>query len=297
VPLAFEIGEPNTGEYRKVESPYSFIPSDPLGNFWILFAPLMLETGAFPADGQPARWITDFMEQRGGLLAGMARFYRGVDHIYGFAYPLQLYDRGDRKRFLATVYSILAHGNSRDNFTSPEVAGVFPLRTDNRAWIDIFQRSLWNWDLYGTGWMQEEFGKAIGAEPLSAGAGMALQLVRKMVFDESLDRDGKLTGELDLLKMAPSHWLEAGKRIELKGMPTCFGAMSFRLQSYLDQGKIMGQFAAPSDLPARKIKLWIRHPKGLPIKAVELNRTKVQDFTTEFVWLPVAGTTDFQVEF
>jgi len=297
VPLALDIGEPNTPGYRKVESPYPFIPSDPLGNFWILFAPLMLETGVFPADSQYARWITDFMEQRGGLLAGLARFYRGVDHIYGFAYPLQLYDRGDRRKFLATAYSVLAHGNSRDNFTSPEVAGVFPLRTDNRAWEDMFRRSLWNWDLYGSGWMQEEFGKAIGAEPLSAGAGMALQLVRKMIFDEKLDRDGRITGELDLLKMAPSHWLEIGKKIELNRMPTCFGAISLRLESQLGRGKIVGHFEAPSDQPAKQIRLWIRHPKGLPIKGAAMNRTTVRDLAKEFVLLPTSGTTDFELEF
>jgi hypothetical protein len=257
----------------------------------------MLETGVFPADSQYARWITDFMEQRGGLLAGLARFYRGVDHIYGFAYPMQLYDRGDRKRFLATVYSILAHGSSRDNFTSPEVAGVFPLRTDNRAWKETFHRSLWNWDLYGAGWMQEEFGKAIGAEPLSAGAGMALQLVRKMVFDENLDRDGKMTGELDLLKMAPSHWLETGKRIELQRMPTCFGEMSLRLESQLSRGKIIGRFEAPSDQPAKKIRLWVRHPKGSPIKSAEMNRTTAQNVSSEFVLLPAEGMTEFEVQF
>jgi hypothetical protein len=297
VPLALDIGEANTPGYRKVESPYPFIPSDPLGNFWILFAPLMLESGVFPADSQYARWITDFMEQRGGLLAGLARFYRGVDHIYGFAYPLQLHDRGDRRKFLATVYSVLAHGNSRDSFTSPEVAGVFPLRTDNRAWEDTFRRSLWNWDLYGSGWMQEEFGKAVGAEPLSAGAGMSLQLVRKMVFDEKLDRDGRMTGELDLLKMAPSHWLETGKKIELNRMPTCFGAMSLRLESQLSRDRIVGHFEAPSDQPAKTIRLWLRHPKGLPIKAVAINRTAVRDFAAESVMLPASGTTEFEVEF
>lgn len=297
VPLALDIGDPTTPAYRKVESPYPFIPSDPLGNFWNLFAPLMLETGVFPADSQYARWITDFMEQRGGLLAGLARFYRGVDHIYGFAYPLQLHDRGDRRKFLATVYSVLAHGNSQDNFTSPEVAGVFPLRTDNGTWEHIFRRSLWNWDLYGSGWMQEEFGKAVGAEPLSAGAGMGLQLVRKMVFDENLDRDGRMTGELDLLKMAPSHWLEAGKKIEFNRMPTCFGEMSLRLESQLNRGKIVGQFTAPSDQPAKTIRLWLRHPQGIPIKAVAMNRIKVRDFTAESVLLPVSGGMDFEVEF
>ena len=126
---------------------------------------------------------------------------------------------------------------------------------------------------------------------------MSLQLVRKMVFDEKLDRDGRMTGELDLLKMAPSHWLETGKSIELNRMPSCFGAMSLRVESQLTRGKIVGHFQAPSDQAAKTIRLWLRHPKGLPIKTALMNRAKVQDVAEEFVLLPASGTTDFEVEF
>ena len=126
---------------------------------------------------------------------------------------------------------------------------------------------------------------------------MALQLIRKMAFDEKLDRDGRMTGELDLLKMAPSHWLETGKKIELNRMPTCFGTMSLRLESQLSRGRIVGHFEAPSDQPAKTIRLWLRHPKGLPIKAVAINRTTVRDFAAESVVLPASGTKDFEVAF
>jgi hypothetical protein len=133
VPLAFDIGTAGSKDYRKVETPYPFIPSDPLGNYWILFAPLLLETRLFAPESAPAQWIIQTMEQKGGLLAGLTRFYHGLDHIYGFGYPLELYDRDERKKFLATVYSVLAHGTARSVYTSPEVAGVFSLRTSNLA--------------------------------------------------------------------------------------------------------------------------------------------------------------------
>jgi hypothetical protein len=80
-------------------------------------------------------------------------------------------------------------------------------------------------------------------------------------------------------------------------MPTCFGEMSLRLESQLNRGTIIGHFTAPSDQRAKTIRLWIRHPKGLPIKAVAINRTNVRDFAAESVSLPVSGTTDFEVEF
>ncbi|MEW5979466.1 MAG: hypothetical protein AB1898_27030 [Acidobacteriota bacterium] len=297
VPMALDIGTPGEEGYRKVESAYSFIPGDPLGNYWILFAPLMLETGVFPADSTYSRWITDFMEQRGGLLAGLARFYRGVDHIYGFAYPLQLYDRADRRRFLATVYSVLAHGNSRDSFTSPEVAGVFPLRTDNETWREAFRRTVWDWDLYGRGWMHEDFEAALGAEPLSAGAGMALQLLRKMVLNEALDQNGQPTGTLDVLKLSPSHWLEDGKRIELTKIPTFFGKVSLQVRSQLSQKRIAGWFEPAFDRAPKNVVLWLRPPGLTGIKALTLNGKKVEGFSTDSFELPVSGRTEFQVEF
>ena len=297
VPLAFDIGSAGGKDYRKVETPYSFIPSDPLGNYWILFAPLLLETRLFAAESNPAHWITQTMEQKGGLLSGLARFYRGLDHIYGFGYPLQLFDRDEPKKFLASVYSVLAHGTSRSVFTSPEVAGVFPLRTSNLASQQRYHETLWNWDLYGQGWMEEEFGNAVGSEPLSAGAGMALQLIRKMVINEELDTNCEPTGKLELLKMAPSNWLENGKRIGIESMPTTFGAVSLTVQSQLSRNKISGKFVSPSGSSLTKVSLWLRHPAGLPIKAVILNGQARSGFTADTIILPVSGTAEFEVEF
>jgi hypothetical protein len=297
VPLAFDIGSVGSKDYRKVETPYSFIPSDPLGNYWILFAPLLLETRLFAAESNPAQWITQTMERKGGLLAGLARFYRGLDHIYGFGYPLQLYDRDERRKFLATVYSVLAHGNSRAVYTSPEVAGVFPLRTSNLAAQQRYRDTLWNWDLYSQGWMEEEFGNAVGAEPLSAGAGMALQLIRKMLINEELDANCELTGKLELLRMAPSKWLENGKRISIENMPTAFGAVTLTVESQLSRNKISGRFVAPSGSSLKKVSLWLRHPIGTPIKTLATNGQAQSDFAADSIQLPASGTTEFEAEF
>jgi len=297
VPLAAEIGNPQSKDYKKVETPYPFIPSDPLGNYWILFAPLLLETGIFAADSTPAQWITSYMEQNGGLLAGLARFYRGVDHIYGFGYPLQLYERAEHKKFLASLYSILAHGHSRDNYTSPEVGGVFPLRTDNVAFQERFREYQWKWDLYHRGWMEEDFGRSVGSEPLSAGAGMALQLIRKLVLNEELDAEARPTGTLDLLKMAPARWLEDGKRIVIQQMPSFFGEINLTLHSELARGIISGRFEAPPGSSLTKTVLWLRHPDGRQIRSVKLNERGWSDFKSDSLMLPVSGVSEFEVRF
>jgi hypothetical protein len=298
VPLAFEIGSAGSKDYKKVETPYPFIPSDPLGNYWILFAPLLLETGVFPAESVSAQAIRDTMEQHGGLMTGLARFYRGVDHIYGFGYPLQLYEKGDRRKFQGTVYAVLAHGGSRDSYSTPEVAGVFPLRTSNLVSEELFRATIWNWDLYGQGWMEEAFGgSSVGSEPLSAGAGTALQLIRKMVLNEELDADCMPTGTLELLKLAPSRWLENGKKIRIEKMPTYFGEVSLSLQSQLAGGKISGRYDARSLSSMKKAVLWIRHPAGTPIKAVRFNGQTQTGFGTDSITLPATGAVDFEVEF
>ena len=298
VPLAFDIGSTDSRDYKKVETPYPFIPADPLGNYWILFAPLLLETGVFPADSPSAQAIRETMEQHGGLLAGLARFYRGVDHIYGFGYPLQLYEKGDRKKFQATVYSVLAHGSSRDCYSTPEVAGVFPLRTSNLASQDLFHATIWTWDLYSQGWGEEGFGaNSVGSEPLSAGAGTALQLIRRMIINEELDGDSMPAGTLELLKMAPSKWLENGKKIVIEKMPTCFGEVSLSLQSELASGKVSGRYDASSLASPKKVVLWLRHPDAHPTKAVRFNGQSQSGFGKDFITLPVTGIVDFEVEF
>jgi hypothetical protein len=298
VPLAFEIGSPGSKEYKKVETPYPFIPADPLGNYWILFTPLLLETGVFPAGSANAQAMRDTMEQNGGLLAGLARFYRGLDHIYGFGYPLQLLEKGDRRRYQGTVYSTLAHGGSRDSYTTPEGAGVFPLRTSNLNSQELFHATIWNWDLYGQGWFEEGFGgSSLGSEPLSAGAGTALQLIRKMIINEELDADALPTGTLELLKMAPSRWLEDGKKIVIEKMPTYFGEVSLSLRSQLASGKISGRYDAPALPSLKKAVLWLRHPAASPIRAVRFNGQSQSGFGADSITLPATGVVELEVEF
>jgi len=51
-----------------------------LGHLWNFFKPSIVETDVLPAGSQHARWITDFTEQRDGLLARLAND-RGVDEV------------------------------------------------------------------------------------------------------------------------------------------------------------------------------------------------------------------------
>jgi len=182
LPMSFEIGASH--DYREREPAYDFLginaPSSNtwvyLGNYWNLFAPMMLELKLFEPDDVRSRWIPDYMDARGGILAGLVRFTLGLDQIYGKGYYESLLEHGKRDEFLTSLYGIFAHGASQNLNSFPEVAGIFPLRVSNGAMWREHQRNLWNW-YFEWGWGFEGWQNCEG-EPLSAGPGMALQLLR-----------------------------------------------------------------------------------------------------------------------
>jgi hypothetical protein len=87
-------------------------------------APLVLETEFFSAADPRYKWITDFMEQRGGLLLGMDRVWDGVDHAYTYGYALEELRHGDVNKFLLTFYGSLAYGMTRDTYSAVEVTRI-----------------------------------------------------------------------------------------------------------------------------------------------------------------------------
>ena len=286
VPLAIEIGKPGTPAYQKVEKSYPFLAKDPLGNYWILLSPDFLETGLFSPIDERARWLTDYLEEKGGLVAGLARFYAGTDYIYGFGYAQALLKRQERKKFLATFYSMLAHGMSRNTFSSPEVAGVFPLRVSNLRMEAAYRNNLWQWAAYGLRDGQPDDGDDYGSEPLSAGAGVMLQLLRKMLVYEPKDKDGKPTGQLALANLIPGSWLKDGKHLEVEDAPTYFGKVSFSVVSHLKQRYIEASIDPPQRTVATQIVLHLASPNGGTIRQVKVNGQPWEEFHQDEILLP-----------
>jgi|GEM_PF-1836675 len=286
VPLAIEIGKPGTATYQKIEKSYPFLAKDPLGNYWILLSPDFLETGLFPARDERAGWLTDYLEEKGGLVAGLARFYGGTDYIYGFGYALALLKRQERRKYLATFYSMVANGMSRNTFSSPEVAGVFPLRVSNLQMAAAYKNNLWRWAAYGLRDGHPKHGDDYGSEPLSAGAGVMLQLLRKMLVYEPKDNDGKPTGELDLANLIPRSWLKDGKHLDVEDAPTYFGKVSFSATSHLKKGYIEAHIEPPRRKVPTQIVLHLPSPAGREIRQVKLNGQAWKEFHQDTISLP-----------
>jgi hypothetical protein len=260
LPMSFEIGASH--DYREREPAYDFLATNApssntwvyLGNYWNLFAPMMLELNLFPPVDARARWIPDYMEARGGILMGLARFTLGLDQIYGKGYYESLLQQGKRDRFLTSLYSIFAHGMSQNLYSFPEVAGVFPLRVSNRAMWREHQRNLWNW-YFEWGWGFEGWQNCEG-EPLSAGPGMALQTLRMALLRENVETQEQDT--LRLLDGAPAHWFEPGKRIVVSNAPTFFGKISFATEGVASG--IRARITRSPGFSARHVILRLPHP-------------------------------------
>jgi hypothetical protein len=282
LPMSFEIGASH--DYREREPAYDFLGINApasntwlyLGNYWNLFAPMMLEVKLFDASDARSRWIPDYMDARGGILAGLVRFTLGLDQIYGKGYYESLLEQGKRDKFLTSLYGIFAHGMSQNLYSFPEVAGVFPLRASNAASWREHQRNLWNW-YFEWGWGFEGWQNCEG-EPLSAGPGMALQMLRMALVREAIETPQQDT--LRLLDGAPAHWFEPGKRIVVRDAPTFFGKISFETEGSVSG--VRARITRPAGFHARSVI--VRMPR--PLRSVSIGGTPWSNFSREEITLP-----------
>lgn len=293
LPMSFEIGASHS--YREREPAYDFLginvpPSNTwvyLGNYWNLFAPMMLELKLFqPADPR-SRWIPDYMEARGGILAGLVRFTLGLDQIYGKGYYESLLEQGRRAEFLTSLYAIFAHGASQNLHSFPEVAGVFPLRVNNAAMWREHRRNLWNW-YFEWGWGFEGWQNCEG-EPLSAGPGMALQMLRMALVRETVEMPSQDT--LRLLGGAPADWFAPGKRIVVRNAPTFFGKISFETEG--SNSGVRAHVTRPAGFRAQQVIFRLpRTPRS-----VSINGKDWHNFRAEDIMLPQGESVEINARF
>jgi len=172
--------------------------------------------------------------QHGGLWGGLPRFYSGLDAVYSrgcINYLLQrsAVDLRARHQGLASLQSFFLHAASRNGFTIPEVAGLFPYRLDRAAYERIVRESPWNFGMYDANRYLE--GHISFTEPLGSGAGEALWLIRDALLTETRDDRGLPDGGLVVLPTVPGEWFDEGKEIVLKDFPTAYGTLSATIRS------------------------------------------------------------------
>ncbi len=159
--------------------------------YYALVAPEVLETEFFGATDPHYRWLTDYMEQRGGLLLGMDRVWDGIDHAYTYGYALEQLRHGDVDKFLLTFYGSLAYGMTRDTYSAVEVTRI-----------------------------TEGFNE--GTLPHTYSNTQQLRMLRMMLVKEE-------AGELWLAPGTPRAWLDTREGFAIRNAPTNYGTISYRV--------------------------------------------------------------------
>lgn len=261
------------------------------GNYYQLFAPLMLDTGVLPRRGQEYHWVTEYLEKTGRLFAGQGRFgaLLGLDAHYtlGYVRGLLLESKGDE--FLAAVACHLAMSMDPDVYSMPEVTHFYGTARQRRQdelsaltdwYFAPFPRSTEWWTF---------------ADPSTAGPGVVLQYLRNMLVCEELNPDDLPTGNLWVCPGIPREWLAGQEPIAAEGMPTFFGPVSFRIEPQPEERKIRATVVPPSGKSLTQVTLWLRLPDGERIRQVTVNGKPWTEFSPDREAVYLSGAAEYQV--
>ncbi len=234
LPLALELNH----KAGNNEGPYLRLTDEKLGNYWNLFAPLFLdlEILKYKDPELPSELITDYLECHGGHFAGLPRFYTGLDAVYALGYINELLERSktdilNRIKALTALESYMVLASSRNGHTVPEVSGFFPERLDRGEYERAVREAPWNFGMYSADRYLR--GNISFTEPLGAGAGEGLLLMRKSLVDEMKDENGLPNGGVFFLSSIPGEWLSEGKEINLIHFPTAYGVFDLHVKSFI----------------------------------------------------------------
>lgn len=218
------------------------------GDYYGLVASCLLDSGFLPANDKRAYWITDLMEGKKGLIAGLCRFGPdGVDHAYTYGYLMTQLKRGDPRKVLLGFWSMLAFGMTRETYSGVECTSIV---TGANYWT----------------------------LPHLYSCTQQLRLLRNMLLRE----DGTTLRIGDAI---PRAWLEDGKRIEIKSAPTEFGDVSGSILSNVKAGRIKVRLSPPTRSAPKLIRITLRHPASKPIRAVLVDGKAYKRFTTDSIEL------------
>lgn len=195
-------------------------PAPSSGDYYQLFASLVLETAAFGWQGRWARTLTDYLEQTGRMVLGVPRFdvwfgRLGVDAEYARGSQLAALQRRDFDRFYLGWLGQLALSCDPQTFVSPETAIVRFTRNEQADRLRVLATQAARAD----------------SDPCSAGTGVMLQYLRYLLACEERDEADLPTGNLWIGAAVPPEWFAPGQRFAVQRLPTLFGALSYRCHS------------------------------------------------------------------
>lgn len=218
--------------------------------YYGIIAPCLLEIGLPAAADPKAKLITDALELRGGLVAGVSQFHRMGDHAYAYGYWLNGLERDEVKRAILGLYGSLAYGMSRDTYAAVECSMI---RTGENYWM----------------------------LPHTYSNTQQLRLLRNLLVREEGDT-------LWLGQAIPRPWLEAGKRVAVNEAPTTFGPVSYSLEPQID-GSMRVQLAPPVRSAPKEIVLRLREPRQRKIARVKTSEPVKLKYSRDTIRIAAAS--------
>jgi hypothetical protein len=234
--------------------PFDAVTASRPGSYWNLVAPYALSSGFFTAGGRDARGIFDYMLGHGSRLLGLVRAgayslygkprypVSGTDQVYGLNVARFLADNDRPDQLVLSLYGMLGASMTPNTFVSGEAATVAPLRGAS-------YRSMY-------------------MPPNTASNSAFLETLRLMLVHETRDKDGSPVG-LELAFSTPRAWLGDGKTIAVNAAPTSFGPLTYSL--HREGNRLIGSVLVPSGHPPRTLRLRVRLPHRVEIRAVRVN--------------------------
>jgi hypothetical protein len=114
--------------------------------------------------------------------------------------------------------------------------------------------------------------------PNGASNAAFLETLRLMLIHETIGRTGAPRG-LELAFATPRSWLRPGQTIEVTGMPTSFGKLSYSIHAGADDAQV--ELKVPNRGRLASLRLRLRLPVGKRIESVIYDVSDIHSFDSK----------------
>ena len=239
--------------------PYPYALTNSNSFYYTMIGSRMLESMIFDKDDPRMEAYTNYFEYFKGIILGLVR-HSSISNKLGFTahfaagYGISNMRMGKLDRSLLNFYGMFSYGQARNLYATQEHDNF--LQGKNDSWY-------------------------YARQPHLHSTSELIRITNKMLIYEENGND------ICLSFGVPRAWLEDGKKIEVKNSQTCFGPVSYEIESSVSDGRIQASVHHDcGPVNARSIQLKLRHPEGKPIRKVTVDGKTWKGFTDEIITLP-----------
>ncbi|MEU9481914.1 hypothetical protein [Streptomyces sp. NPDC048191] len=250
------------------ERPWDPITAQLLGGYWNLVSHYGFASGVYDPHSPEARATLQYILQHGGRMLGLLRARDYADNDVYEVEQLKFLAANDQPdQMVLSFYGKLAHGMTRNTYVSGEAHNLGPILS---KWPLCRGKPNCIAPPPEKGWTSDEYYRAMYLPPNSANNTAFLEALRLMLAYSPTESSGGHES-LELAYFTPRGWLAQGKRINVTGLPTPFGPLTYSVTSDIDSGLVRAHVIAPHRNPAHDLSLRLRVPRGNRLTGVRVN--------------------------